>query len=251
MTSQELSIKNLSKPIINQRDFANLDELVELVNQTRNYNIYPLSRDSFHYHFTQIDFGVIKFIKTKIDSPVHLVGDRLKDWREFIVYLNNPSRLIWNNYVPLSSQYLFGFANDCEANFVFPCNLIIGSFRIQETYFQHYLKTLNYLEIDADFLRRDYIFLPTTLQPVQTYLRELFCLVDRFPEFLNQEHFKNLILEDFIPLFIQAIAPQTSAPRPGDYSPLSTSISERSQGLYDGPFRGTDYPKKDVSKHLC
>lgn len=204
----------LSKPAVYKRDFIDLDEFVDLLNQSRNYQVYPLNRNLFQYQLTQIDLGVIKFIKTKVDYQVHLVGDRLKDWREFIVYLNCPPRPIWNNCIPLSCQHLFGFANHCEANFVLPTNLVMGSFRIQEEYFQQYLKTINYLEIDPDFLRRDYAFLSTALEPIQAYLKNLFCLMDTFPEQLDYDNLQKLILEDFIPLLMDAIAPKPEVVTP-------------------------------------
>ncbi len=204
----------LSKPIVHKKYFTDLDEFVDLINQSRNYHVYPLNSNSFEYHLTQIDLGFVKFIKTKVCHKVHIVGERLKDWREFIVYLNCPPQNIWNNYIPISHQYLFGFANHCEADFVLPTNLVMGSCRIQESYLQQYLKTVNYLNIDPDFFCRDYVFLPTTLEPIQAYLRDLFCLTDRFPEQLAHDSIQRLIVEDFIPLLIDAIAPNPEAKTP-------------------------------------
>lgn len=109
----------------------------------------------------------------------------------------------------VSPEILFGFNPNLEGNFITPANLKIASLHIRYDVFQNYLQMMGRSDLDEKFWAHNYISAPVTLPPVQKYLNQVHHLILHQPNFLQQPHLNKLILEDFIPLLVDAIPPVT------------------------------------------
>jgi AraC family ethanolamine operon transcriptional activator len=69
------------------------------------------------------------------------------------------------------------------------------------------LQSLGRPDLDEHFWDSNYLHIPATLPSVRGYLTQIMNLTQHQPSFFQQPHFKKLVLEDFIPLLVDAMPP--------------------------------------------
>jgi AraC family ethanolamine operon transcriptional activator len=104
-----------------------------------------------------------------------------------------------------SEDHLAGLDPNREIDLVVPANLEFCSVQIEQTVFEDCLQIMERSDIDQKFLATNILYSPTTLPTIRAYLIQLKHLLEYQPHLLKLPHLKRLILEDFIPLLIDAI----------------------------------------------
>ncbi|MEB3310282.1 MAG: helix-turn-helix domain-containing protein [Snowella sp.] len=199
---------SLSKPLIYNQVFQDVDELATSLNKQRFFCLTQLQPYPAQYHFCHVDFGLAQFLRTASCHPLQVTGDKSEEFIEFAVLLNPAASNVISHHISLNQDHLFAFDLHREADLILPANFDITTFRFQIDYFQDCLEAMNRLDIDYSLFKRNYLFLPQTLPSIHAYLRNFFKLVKNTPHLLVDHQFTKLILEDFLPLLIIAIPQQ-------------------------------------------
>jgi AraC family ethanolamine operon transcriptional activator len=142
-----------------------------------------------------------------VNTPLRIWGDKVSDHLTFELVLSP----ICGNYLShgfsLTPNTLYGFDSERGIDLVLPKQILMGTLMIQREVFERCITVMERFDLDQRFLSQNYIQLPTTLGPVQDYLRELYSLVTKRAQFLDQAIVHKLLLADYLPLLIQAIPP--------------------------------------------
>jgi AraC family ethanolamine operon transcriptional activator len=195
----------MTKPLIVNKTFTDVDELSVAMNIDRDYRLTQLQCAPVNYHLNLVDFGIAQFFFLKSTCPVHALGEKSQDCIEFVVLLNEPTEPYLSHYTPMSSTHLFGFDTSREANSLLPPHIQLALFRVKETCLQDYLEMMNRTDIDHCFLKQNYLYLPQTLSTVKNYLKQFFYIVKNSPQLLTTSQLQKLVIEDFLPLLIASI----------------------------------------------
>lgn len=209
--------RNTSSLIL-QRRFSDIDQLTEQLQVLNKVQLTQLSTDPLQCDILMAAFDEAMLCFAKTSCPILTMGEKGKNFVVFNCVLETHGPCVISHQRKVSADLLFGFNPDLEGNFITPANLKIASLHIRHDVFQHYLEMMGRLDLNEKFWRHNYIAAPVSLPPVRTYLNQLHYLIQHQPNFLQQPHLKTLILEDFIPLLINAIPPITreifKPPRP-------------------------------------
>ncbi|MGQ9870507.1 hypothetical protein [Leptodesmis sp.] len=95
------------------------------------------------------------------------------------------------------------------------------------------------------FWATNHVQSPETFASVQHYLRELYCLVQQRSPFLNQPKISKLLLEDYLPLLIEASIHWTQT---SDLSALldPIAVGARSRSIHAGPSGTANHPHRSL-----
>ncbi|MFM7326847.1 MAG: helix-turn-helix domain-containing protein, partial [Nodosilinea sp.] len=102
---------------------------------------------------------------------------------------------------------LAGFDPDLEAKFVFPPQVHYVALLINRGLLQHYLEIMDRPDLDRRFWASNYIYLPETIGAIKVYLQQVLHLISHQPSLLQRHQMQTLLLEDCIPMLINAIPP--------------------------------------------
>jgi AraC family ethanolamine operon transcriptional activator len=78
------------------------------------------------------------------------------------------------------------------------------------------------LDLDAKFLASNHVCISETFPSLRMYLRQIYRLLNQYSPLSQKTAFKQIILQDFLPLFIRALPPQKE-------HKVSTKFFRRSQ----------------------
>jgi AraC family ethanolamine operon transcriptional activator len=107
----------------------------------------------------------------------------------------------------VSSHTLAGFDRDLEAKFIVPAQVHYVAILINRDLLEHYLNIMDRADLDRRFWASNYIYLPETIGTIKNYLQQVLYLIAYQPTLLQRQEIKTLLLEDCIPLLINAIPP--------------------------------------------
>ncbi|NEP46552.1 MAG: helix-turn-helix transcriptional regulator [Okeania sp. SIO2H7] len=107
---------------------------------------------------------------------------------------------------PLQPQRtLFGFDNR-EADLIFPQGGTMTNILIPIKTFHAYANQLQRHDLDDNFRSKNHInLLPTGMNEIKDYLKQLFWLAVHKPTWFHNPHIEKLITDDFVPLLISQI----------------------------------------------
>jgi AraC family ethanolamine operon transcriptional activator len=198
------------KNIILKHRFSDIDQLAEQLQVLSKVQLTQLSTDLLQCDVSMalLDEAILFFAKTS--CPILTTGEKYKDFIGFNFVLETNGRCVISHKRRVSPNILFGFKPDLETNFITPANLRIAAVLIRRDVFQDYVQIMERSDLDEKLWAHNYISAPVTLPIVRNYLNQLHNLILHQPNFLQQSHLKKLILEDFIPLLVDAIPPMTT-----------------------------------------
>ncbi|MGF1491840.1 MAG: helix-turn-helix domain-containing protein [Microcoleaceae cyanobacterium] len=193
--------------------FTDIDELAEFINTRRNLQLTQLSQEKFRSELLFVAFDEATFSFSQASCPVYNLGEKSSDHVDFSCILESdrdrPGVISHNQN--LSHDTLFGFDSTRGVRLIVPANMRFCNVQIRQDVLQDCLEAMDRPDLDQDFFKTNYISLPATLPIVKSYLTDLFHLTQQQPELLKIPHFKKIILEDLIPLIIEAIPPRQSS----------------------------------------
>jgi len=201
---QKLAEVNRSAQII-RCSFSDIDELAVTINASRNIQLTQLDTQKFQADLLLARFDEAEFFFAEASCPVYTLGAKRPDYLDFSCALQVTDASIISHHYRLSPNTLFGFDSNRETRIVVPANLKLSTIQIRQDLFEDCLQVMERSDIDSQFLSTNYLSAPITLPAVRAYLLDLMRLIQQQPNFLKLTQLKKLILDDFIPLLIQAI----------------------------------------------
>jgi AraC family ethanolamine operon transcriptional activator len=91
---------------------------------------------------------------------------------------------------------------------VFPGGFTYCAVYIRPNVFEAYIQALDRLDLDAKFLALNYVCMSESFPPLRIYLRQIHRLLSQKSSLFQKPDFKQIILRDFLPLFIRALPAQ-------------------------------------------
>jgi AraC family ethanolamine operon transcriptional activator len=205
-----------AKGSILQRNFNDIDEVTEALNALphRKLRLAQLSLQRFHCKVLLAEFGQAQFIFSDSDTPVRCTGEKFAGYVGMSIVLQSGGQVVTAHGNQWGEDYLAGLDQNREINLVMPANLELCSVQIEKIVFEDCLQIMERSDIDQKFLSKNILYSPATLPTIRAYLTQLKHLLEYQPHLLKLPHLKRLILEDFIPLLIDAIPLDTKPIKP-------------------------------------
>lgn len=205
----------MTSSLVRQYCFRSSEALSQALNARRQTTVRQLSLDPLQCDLLLIEREPISFSFTKTSCSLHGAGAKGKEYLEFGFILQSGQQDVLAHQQAVPETTLFGFDPTREANLIVPANSIICVVQIQQDAFDHCAELMQRSDLNTQFLKTNFVMLPTMISEVQPYLKKLYATALHHPEELTppQSRYR---LEDFIPLLIDAI--------PHNFSRLEASL---------------------------
>jgi AraC family transcriptional regulator, ethanolamine operon transcriptional activator len=195
--------------LICHRQFSDIDQLAEQVQPIAKLAMTQLSCDRLHFDLVLAVFAEIQFVFAKSSCPVFSLGEKPKNFITFGCLLETQGPYLVSHDRRISYDTLSGMDASLAAKFVMPANQRCVFVQVRRDVLQDCLQALDRGDLDEKFWDNNYVRAPATMPMVKAYLGQLLTLIQHQPNLLQQPHFKELLLEDFVPLLINALPPLT------------------------------------------
>lgn len=212
--SEMESLKNSSSKFLNDGTsnviehycFNDIDELATFLPE--DVHLTLLENKPFNCESVALNLGVIRFNFTHVNRNLYAVGKKQVEFLNFSMILQSAGQHGVENNRLVTEDYLFGFDPNREANLVFPGGAIYCAFYIRPNIFEFYTQVMDRLDLDAKFLTSNYIHMSGSFSPLRSYLKRIHKLLIQQSPLLKKPNFQQIILQDFLPLFITALPAQ-------------------------------------------
>lgn len=197
---------NTTANIASLHHFEDIDELSVFLPE--DVRLTLLECASFSCQSAALNLGEIQFNFTHVNRHLHAVGDKQSDFLSFSMILQgNGQHGIENNRL-VTEDYLFGFDAHRQADLVFPGGCVYCAVYIRPDIFEVYTQATERLDLNTKFLATNYVDISETFLPLRAYLKHIYHLLMQQSPLLKQPEFQQIILQDFLPLFISALPVQ-------------------------------------------
>lgn len=190
--------------------FRNSEALGQALNARRQTTIRQLSLKALQCDLLLIESEPISFSFSKTSSPLHVVGAKGKECIEFSFIVQPGQQDFFAHELAIPQTTLFGFDPTREVNLIVPANSIICVAQIERNEFECCADLMQRDDLNARFLKTNFVMVPDMINGVQAYLKNLYAIALHHPEYLSASRSLHT-LEDFIPLLINSI-PHSSTP---------------------------------------
>lgn len=229
-----------TNPVIPNRSFCDPDELAATLSYRRNIQLVQLGLQPMQCDLLILELGVVEILFLSTDSPLRIRGPKAPGFLDFAFVIFPRSKELISHGRAFTQDTMFGFDNSRDNNLVLPANLKLGVLQVKREVFEDCLQVMDRSDIDDRFFATNYLYNPVTLASVQTYMKELYRLVKQRASFLKLSQVSKLILEDLIPLLIEAI-PSTRSQK---------KIADRSIGRFQLVQKAEEYMLAHLEKPL-
>jgi AraC family transcriptional regulator, ethanolamine operon transcriptional activator len=189
--------------------FQDIDELQDFSSLRLPIKLTQMSLQQFDCTLVMVDFGEAQFFFGEASCPVRCMGTKTRDFLDFTLPMRTDQPGILSHQYQLSTATVNGFDPDRDIKIVVPPHQLACFLRIKRSLVEDCLEAIGRPEIATPkFLLKNYAYMPQTLPPVRAYLNDLMVMLQNRPDFLHQAQVKQLVLEDFVPLFLNAIPPE-------------------------------------------
>lgn len=192
------------QPSLTKVKFSEADALTIALNRRRETQVKPVSLAPFGCKLLTLDYGQINLSFVDIKAAMQVVGAKDKEHLEFSFLLRGGVRDLLSHGVPIATDVVFGFDPNREVNLILPAHSQVCVVQIHRQTFDGCAEALGRSDLNSAFLGANYASLPHQSE-VHDYLRSLHHLALSQPQFLSQGRSSQLILEDFLPLLIDAL----------------------------------------------
>jgi AraC family ethanolamine operon transcriptional activator len=159
---------------------------------------------------------------------MQVVGTKGKECLEFSFLLEAGAQDLLSHGVRVSTDMVFGFDPHREVNLVLPAHSQVCVVQIHGETFNLCTEALGRPDLNRDFLQANYVGIPHQVREVKGYLKSLYHLALHQPQLVTQERSLHLVLEDFLPLLVDAL-PLPQARQPTWPSLRRTALVEQAQ----------------------
>lgn len=168
--------------------------------------IIQLSPGSLQAEFLSIQVGNLYFVYNQANQGIQFSGDGTEEYISFAILWSENEKDYYSFRHPVKPlRTLFGF-NNREADEIFPQGVTLTHIIIPVKTFDAYVDQLQRHDLDDTFRSKNHVnLLPSGMQELKDYLKQLIWLAVHQPSYLNQPHVEELIADDFLPLLISKI----------------------------------------------
>ncbi|AOY84802.2 AraC family transcriptional regulator [Moorena producens JHB] len=187
------------------KSFTDLDNFKEFFDY-QNKEIIQLSAGPLQAEFLSVQIGNLYFVCNQANQGIQFFGDGTKGYISFGILWSENEKEYYSFRHPLEPQRtIFGF-NNREADHIFPQGLTVTHIIIPVKTFDAYADQLQRQDLDDKFRSKNHVnLLPTGMNEIKDYLKELVCLALHKPNWLQKPHIEKLVADDLIPLLISNI----------------------------------------------
>jgi AraC family ethanolamine operon transcriptional activator len=230
--------------------FNDVDQMAETMNSNgrRQIQLSQLSPQQFQCGLLSTGFDEAQIIFMETSCPLRGQGDKVGGYLEFDFILEASKQLLIAHGSHVDNNTLYGFDPKRHIDVVLPPDLILCSVQIKQVVFEEYLQIMGRSDIDQRFLATNLLRAPILLLSVRTYLKQLRYLAEQQAHLLKLPHLKKLVLEDLIPLLIDAIPRNHKITKPS----LTVRRAQMVKQAEDYMLANLDQPLtlKDICKAL-
>lgn len=194
---------------IHQYRFRTSEALTQAVNARRQTTIRQLSLKAFQGDLLLIESEAISLSFTRTTSPLHVVGAKGDGCIEFSFILQPGQQDFLAHELAIPQSTLFGFDPTREVDLIVPANSVICVTQIQQDVFYAYAELMQRNDLNANFLKTNFVTIPDMVNGVQAYLRSLYTTALNHPDHFTADRSLDT-LDDFIPLLIDSIPPAST-----------------------------------------
>lgn len=202
-----LATERGGSPRIMRHRFKDIDHFTEQIQSLSRLQVTQLSLDQLECDMWLAALEQVKFLFIKSSCPISVMGEKPRDAIVFSCLLEPDGPCLVSHGRRVSHHTLAGFDPDLEAKFVFPPQVHYVALLINRGLLQHYLEIMGRPDLDQRFWASNYIYLPETIGAIKVYLQQVLHLISHQPSLLQRHQLQTLLLEDCIPLLINAIPP--------------------------------------------
>jgi AraC family transcriptional regulator, ethanolamine operon transcriptional activator len=196
------SVRNL----VLSRSFTDIDELAEVVSSRRQVRLTQLQAAQFHCNLCFLEFNEAQFMFIHSQCPGRAIGEKqLNNYVAFSCILEQQGDDLAVHGHKVTNNTLFGFDTNRPIDLVVPAQLEYCTVLIQKQMFEEYLEGMNRLDLNEQFFKSHFVVCNNAFQFVRCFLIQVKHLIKTEPQFISLFYQKKILLEDFIPLLINAI----------------------------------------------
>jgi AraC family transcriptional regulator, ethanolamine operon transcriptional activator len=192
-----------------QRRFNDIDQLAKHLQVFSKIQLTQLSTDRLKCDVWGAIFDDAQFVFAETSCSIRCLGSKHRKTINFNLVLEARETCLISHNRKVPDHTLLGFAPDWETSMILPSKLLLATVLIKRDVLQDYLQIMERSDLDERFWASNYVHAPITLMPIKAYLTQLSSLILSQPDTLRQPYFNQLVLEDFMPLFINSIPPVT------------------------------------------
>lgn len=193
------------QPTLTKAKFSDADALTIALNRRRETQVKQVSLAPFGCQLLTLDYGQINVSFVNIRAAMQVVGAKSQECLEFSFLLEGCTRYLLSHGVPISTDVVFGFDPNREVNLTLPADSQVCVVQIHRQTFDLCAEAVGRSDLNRTFLNANYADMFHQSQEVRNYLRSLYHLALSQPQSLSQGRSAHLILEDFLPLLIDAL----------------------------------------------
>jgi AraC family transcriptional regulator, ethanolamine operon transcriptional activator len=190
--------------IINHR-FYGTEALEATVSDRSEFHVRQVKAEKMCIDVWRLSLKEAFFEFRTLNIPLRIWGDKNSQHLVFEFILSPILGQYLSHGFEMTTDTLYGFDNSRGIDLVLPAGLLMGTLLIKKEVFQEYSRLMEREDLNDRFFAKNYIQSPTAFSPVQDYLRELYTVVRRQSSFLKESQIHQLIIEDYVPLLIDAI----------------------------------------------
>jgi AraC family ethanolamine operon transcriptional activator len=187
--------------------FCDPEALVASAPRQQNLSAIQLDLHPLRCQILHLQLDGAEFVFRDIRNPLRVLGDKNPDVLTFEFLMSSPSVELISHGSPIQANTLYGFDNRRGIDMVLPANAQMGTLLIRQEIVEEYLQVMERTDLNERFFATNKVQNATHFVPVLHYLQELRGLVQERSPFLNQPQISRVILEDYLPLLIEAIPP--------------------------------------------
>jgi AraC family ethanolamine operon transcriptional activator len=194
-------------PTVVYHTLTDPDELESLFNRQQDFHVMQLDLQPLQCHLLHLQLDGALFAFRELTSPLRVRGGKQSDLLTFEMLLSSPSGELMSHGCSIQPHTLYGFDSNRGIDMVTPANTILGTLLIQRHIFEDCLQIMDRTDLDDRFFATNAVQSPAAFAPVTCYLKELLGLVQQRSPFLQKPQSSQIILNDYLPLLIEAIPP--------------------------------------------
>ncbi|WP_416672958.1 helix-turn-helix domain-containing protein [Egbenema bharatensis] len=204
----------MSARLIYQHSFRNCEQFSQAMAARRQTTVTQISLQSFRCDLLLVEFDHIQVAYcTKLSVPVRVIGGKGHDSLEFAFILQTGQQELFSHRFAVPQGTIFGFDPTREVNLIVPENTHFCVVQIQQPAFELCTQIMERTDLDAHFLKTNYVCRSDRSLGVHAYLKELYCLATHHASFLKSPESERILFEDFLPQLVDALPPFPSRSR--------------------------------------
>jgi len=189
--------------------FTDIDRFTEQIQSFSKVQTTQLSLGSLQCQLSLVALNQVQVAFVKSSCPIFYNGEKPKDAIVLSCLLESTGLCLISHDRKISHHTLSGLDPDLGVSFILPPDVHFVAVQINRKLLQDFLGVMQRQDLDQRLWSSNYVHIPATISTVRTYLQQLLHLIQHQPDFLKQSDTQKLVLDDFIPLLINAIPPGT------------------------------------------